>query len=356
MSPLNSKKEKIKKQVVVDDEVLNILMVLVAAILGLLIITGLYFLAVGLSSMPSSPFPDVGSKPVSGESSYPFRQEISIDLPDYKEDSATISDITSEYAALFDTTTGQIIASKRSTGSTATMYPASMTKIMTLIVVVENLKSEESLNDVLEIKTPRGEHYGYGFNIGEKLTVKDLIYASVLQSDGVACITLAEYIAGSESAFVKLMNQKVAELGLLEGDAENLPSTHFTNCSGLHDDLHFSTAYDMAVIMAYAMKNTFCAEVLTTLKYVPSETFRPGEGCTFWHMLLHNRLNDGATQPSTATIIGGKTGWTGEDSGYCIASYAEGKNGHKYVLITAKAEVQTGAVIDTVNIYQNYAK
>ena len=112
----------------------------------------------------------------------------------------------------------------------------------------------------------------------------------------------------------------------------------------------------MAVITAYAMKNTFCADVLTAISYRPSENFRPGERCVFWNALLHNRLNDGAVQPNTGKIIGGKTGWTGSDSGYCIASYVEGKNGEKYVVITAKAESWATAVQDTVTICNNYIK
>ena len=354
MAPFNSNKDKMKKQIDIDDNTLNILMVLVAGLLALLIMTGVYFLAVGLTS-PSSPS-NGPSKPTAGNAEYPFRpDELSIKLPEYKEDSVTIDGASSEYAALLNVSDNMIIASKR---SSTTIYPASLTKIMTLIVVVENLKSEESLDEVLTISAGIGEHSGFGLFPGEKLTVRDLIYASILQSDGVACITLAEYIAGSEREFVKLMNDKVKELGLLEGDPENLPSTNFSNCSGLHEQYHFSTAYDMAVIMAYAMKNPFCADVLTTLKYLPSENFRPDVEytLTFWHNLLHNRFNDGNLQPSTATIIGGKTGWTGDDSGYCMATFAEGKNGKKYILITAKAESWTTAVDDTLDIYKSYAK
>ena len=352
MAELNQDKKPIKKMASIEDGSLNILIVAIAAILVLLLITAVYFITVGVTSQSSDP-DDGSNPPASVGGDFPFKQDISLKLPTYKENSATISGTNSEFAALYDVTSGEIIASKR---STTTIYPASMTKIMTLIVVYENLPGEEALNEVLTIKTAPGEHSGYGFKVGEKLTVKDLIYAAILQSDGVACITLAEYIAGSEANFVKLMNKKVEELGLLEGDGENTPSTNFTNCSGLHEQYHFSTAYDMAVITAYAMKNTFCAEVLTSIKYKPSDNFRPGEGCTFWNALLHNRLNDGSIQPTTAKIIGGKTGWTGEDSGYCIATYANGKNGHKYVLVTAKAESWVGAVDDAVNIYKTYAK
>ncbi len=349
MSPFNSGKHRIKKQVQLDDFSLTLITVIIIAIVAIVLITAIYGIVFALST-PEAPLlgTDVNA---SADGDYPFKQEIDLKLPEYKEGSATIEGVNSEHAILFDVTSGEIIASKK---SNTLIYPASLTKVMTLIVVYENLPSEDSLDDVLTIKIPRGEHSGYGFEIGEKLTVEDLIYASILQSDGVACITLAEYIAGSEANFVKMMNDKVRELGLLEEDPETNPSTNFTNCSGLHEQYHYSTAYDMAVITAYAMKNTHCAEVLTALSYKPSANFRPGEGCTFWHGFLHNRLNDGAIQPTTATIKGGKTGWTGTESGYCIASFARGKNGNDYVLITAKSESWATAVDDTINIYKNY--
>jgi D-alanyl-D-alanine carboxypeptidase (penicillin-binding protein 5/6) len=146
-----------------------------------------------------------------------------------------------------------------------------MTKVMTLIVIAENLKSAAELDKVLTIEHERGSNSGYGFNVGEKLTVKDLIYAAILQSDGVACLTLADYIAGSEANFVKLMNEKAAELGI--GD-----TTLFQNCTGLHHQYHYSTCRDIAIMMAYAMQNPLCTSVLTSLKYVPSDNFRPGDG------------------------------------------------------------------------------
>ena len=226
-----------------------------------------------------------------------------------------------------------------------------MTKIMTLIVVAENIKSESALDDVITVSKEYNGNSGYGFKVGEKLTVKDLIYAAILQSDGVACLELADYIAGSEASFVKLMNEKAREMGLDE------KSTLFQNCTGLHHSLHYTTCRDMAIIMAYAMKNPFCANVLTSIKYKPSDNFRPGEGSTFWHHLIHNRLSDGNIQPKKAEIIGGKTGFTESDtSGYCIAAYAKGKDGHFYISITAKAEGWDANVQDIINIFNEYVK
>ena len=344
MARFNPGPRRIKKPVNLDDFSLTLLTVIMIAIVAIVLITAIYGIIFAISN-PAALLPDLNNGGASGSSDYPFKQDIELPLPEFKEGNNEISGINSTNAVIYDVTDNEIVAYKK---SQTIIYPASLTKVMTLIVVYENLPSEESLNDVLTINIPRGEHSGYGFEMGEKLTVKDLIYAAILQSDGVACITLAEYIAGSEAKFVQMMNAKARELGLSEN------TTLFQNCSGLHHQYHYSTAYDMAVITAYAMKNTFCANVLTALSYKPSEHFRPGEGCTFWHGFLHNRLNDGAIQPTNATIKGGKTGWTGKDSGYCITSFAQGKNGHTYVVVVAKAESWATAVDDTVNIYKNY--
>ena len=344
MARFNPGPRRIKKPVNMDDFSLTLLTVIMIAIVAIVLITAIYGIIFAISN-PLALLPDLNNGGASGSSEYPFRQDIELPLPEFKEGNNEISGINSTNAVIYDVTDNEIVAYKK---SQTIIYPASLTKVMTLIVVYENLPSEESLNDVLTINIPRGEHSGFGFEMGEKLTVRDLIYAAILQSDGVACITLAEYIAGSEAKFVQMMNAKARELGLKES------TTLFQNCSGLHHQYHYSTAYDMAVITAYAMKNTFCANVLTSLSYKPSEHFRPGEGCTFWHGFLHNRLNDGAIQPTNATIKGGKTGWTGKDSGYCITSFAQGKNGHTYVVVTAKAESWATAVDDTVNIYKNY--
>ena len=344
MARFNPGPRRIKKPVNLDDFSLTLLTVIMIAIVAIVLITAIYGIIFAISN-PAALLPDLNNGGASGSSDYPFKQDIELPLPEFKEGNNEISGINSTNAVIYDVTDNEIVAYKK---SQTIIYPASLTKVMTLIVVYENLPSEESLNDVLTINIPRGEHSGYGFEMGEKLTVKDLIYAAILQSDGVACITLAEYIAGSEAKFVQMMNAKARELGLSEN------TTLFQNCSGLHHQYHYSTAYDMAVITAYAMKNTFCANVLTALSYKPSEHFRPGEGCTFWHGFLHNRLNDGSIQPTNATIKGGKTGWTGKDSGYCITSFAQGKNGHTYVVVVAKAESWATAVDDTVNIYKNY--
>lgn len=348
-----NKTETNKREISLNRASLNLILVIIVAVILMLAIL-LTLLAITLvartnsSDITDSP-KNPGTNLPQGES-YPLKVEgITINIPDVSEAKNTISAdlINSSNALLYDMTANEIVASRQ---GGQLIYPASLTKVMTLIVVTENIKSESALDEVLTVNVPIGEHSGYGFSAGEKLTVKDLIYAAVLQSDGIACIMLAEYIAGSEQAFVDLMNKKAREMGLSE------QTTLFQNCTGLHHSYHYSTCHDMAVIMAYAMKNPFCASILTSLSYRPSDNFRPGQGAIFWHGLLHNHLADCKKQPSNATISGGKTGWTGKESGYCFVTYAKDKSGHEYVLVTAKAESFAESTNDTITIFNTYLK
>lgn len=282
---------------------------------------------------------------------YPFRQDIKFSAPSM-DDAVAISsaDINSEKALIMNVTDNKVIASRQ---SSQIISPASMTKIMTLIVVFENLKSESSLNEVLTVseevvaKMEAEDSSGFGIKAGERLTVKDLIYVMILQSDNIACETLAEYIAGSSSAFVSMMNEKAKEMGL------STSTTLFQNCTGLHHSLHYTTCKDMASIMSYAMQNTFCAEVLTAKSYVPSTHFRPGDGCTFWNAFLVHGINDGKTQPNTAEITAGKTGFTTEAKS-CLVSFAKGDDGKEYIVVTAKAESTTTRLNDHLYLYNTY--
>lgn len=334
-----------------------IALIIFALLMGIFFIKGAPFSQGESDTQPSPPSEDSGT--------FPFRQNFAFSVPAAPDDDTIAiskDNIYASSAAIVDVTTGKIIASK---GAEAMIYPASMTKVMTLIVVFENLKNEDSLNDTITVtqqfydKFIEDGHSGYGFKVGETLSVKDLIYASILDSDGMACLMLAEYIAGSETSFVKLMNQKVADMGLLEGDPENNPSTMFQNCTGIHHAYHYTTCRDMAAIMSYAMKNTFCAEVLTSFSHTPGDYFENGEA-HFYHDLLvstlHLDMPKYAIQPKTATIKAGKTGYTPEAK-RCLVSYAIGDGGHAYVTVTAGADLSREAQhTDHIYIYETYLK
>jgi D-alanyl-D-alanine carboxypeptidase (penicillin-binding protein 5/6) len=180
------------------------------------------------------------------------------------------------------------------------------------------------------------------------LTVKDLRYAFVLKSDGMAGIALAQYISGSEAAFVEQMNELAAKMGL--------QNTNFINCTGIYHKYHYTTCQDMAIIMMYAMKNPFCANVLSTVSYRTTTNIYP-DGIAFYHGLLVTKMeNECPINTKTVTLTAGKTGWIGEESGHCLVSYAKGKDGHVYVLVTAKAPQKNQDIVDHQNIYNAYVK
>ena len=175
-----------------------------------------------------------------------------------------------------------------------------MTKVLTVLVAAEQIK-EENLDDTftmtLEITdyAYRNDCSSVGFLDGEKVTVRDLFYGTILPSGGDAAVGLATYIAGSHEAFVDMMNDKLKELGLSK-------TAHFTNCVGLYDENHYCTVYDMAVIMKAAMKNDMCREFLSAHSYTTAPTTEHPKGITISNWFLR-RIED---KDTGGEVIGGK--------------------------------------------------
>ena len=264
-----------------------------------------------------------------------------------------VGTITSKRAALADMQTGDIVASRK---ADERMYPASMTKVMTLIVVVENLPREDSLKTELTVSTEvyeamkKAGSSGIGMEAGEKMTVESMLYALMLRSDGIAASELARYIAGSEEDFVELMNQKAYKMGL-----EN---THFENPTGLYHKDHYSSCRDIATIMAYAMKMSLCRRILMTQSYSAPFTTAAGESKNYflYHNLIVTQFDKvKPNQPKSVTVVAGKTGFT-DESKYCLVTYAESADGHGYVAVTAEADSYESCIRDYLTIYNTYAK
>lgn len=245
--------------------------------------------------------------------------------------------VDAEYAVLVDVTEGRIVAQKR---ADTRVYPASVTKVMSLLVAVENATD---MTQTFEMSYTFLDSLYWqeatvaGFSSGEKVTVKDMLYGSILPSGADATIGLANLLAGSEEAFATLMNQKAADLGLKD--------THFTNSSGLHDTNHYTTALDMAVTLAAAMQESTCREVLSTYQYTTAATPQHPEGLLLTSTLFSRMYGD---EPEGATIIAGKTGYTTE-AGHTMASYAKGDDGHDYIFVTMDGTSKWKATYDAIN-------
>lgn len=253
-------------------------------------------------------------------------------------------EVISSYAILLDLDTGEVIAQK---DAKAVISPASMTKIMTLLVAAEHVTDlDDTFTMTLDITD-----YAYvndcstaGFLENEVVTVRDLMYGTILPSGGEAAAALAVYTAGSLDAFADMMNDKLEELGLSG-------SAHFTNCVGLYDENHHCSVYDMAMILKAAAENDLCREVLSAHTYTTSATEQHPEGIILSNWFLR-RIEDKDTH---GEVICAKTGFVNQ-SGNCGASYAISNSGKHYICVTGNAWSSWRCIYDQVAIYQEYTE
>lgn len=266
--------------------------------------------------------------------------------PPLPKDSASLAniggEIGSQYVVVINRDTNEVVAAK---AHKQKMYPASTTKIMTALVAYENIADmNATFTMTTEIIDPlyRQNATLAGFLNGEAVTMRDLIYGTILPSGAEAAEGLALATAGSLDAFVALMNEKVAELGLT--------GTHFDNVTGLHSEQNYSTAYDIAVILKAALEIPFLKEVLSAYHYTTAATPQNPNGITLTGTLFSYMYG---TEPEGATVSGGKTGYVTE-SGYCIASFGYSDTGAEYICVTGKGESRWPAVYDQIDLYTNY--
>lgn len=252
--------------------------------------------------------------------------------------------VLSEFAIVVDVNNRSIVASRKGREK---FYPASMTKVLTVLVAAENI-SEEQLNDTFTV-TSDINYYSYknglsavGFSDDETVTVRDLFYGTILPSGGDAAVSLATYVAGSQEAFVELMNKKLEELGLSE-------TSHFTNCVGMYDDDHYSSCYDIAMILNAAINNEWCKQVLSTHHYVTTPTLQHPDGIEMSNWFLR-RIED---KPCGGVVTCAKTGYV-EQSGNCAASYATDEKGNDYICVTGNAPGSWKCIYDHVRTYRQF--
>lgn len=264
------------------------------------------------------------------------------------EDDSTVAasgDVVSSHAILISLSENRILSER---DAHSQMYPASMTKILTVLVAAEHLKSMDDLNNTVTI-TAEEEDFSYsndcsnvGFSVGEVVPVKDLFYGTILPSGADAADALAIYTAGSQEAFVKMMNRKCQELGISK-------TTHFTNPVGIYSDDHYSTACDMAVIINAAVHNELCREVMSTHTYTTAKTSAHPDGITVSNWFLR-RIED---KDAGGKVICGKTGYVIQ-SGNCAASYAEDAAGNGYICVTGGSTSAWRCIFDQVALYKKF--
>lgn len=253
-------------------------------------------------------------------------------------------DITSAYALFVNTENDTILASK---DAFSRMVPASMTKVLTALVAAEHIENwDDTFTITIDITDYSFKNHcsNAGFDKDETVTIRDLMYGAILPSGADASLGLAVYVAGSQEAFVELMNEKLEELGLRE-------TSHFTNCVGIYDDNHYTTAYDMAVMMEAAIQNEMCREVFSTRIYTTSSTEQHPEGIELSNWFVR-RIEDKETN---GIPVYGKTGYV-DESGSCAVSFGTNENGRTYICVTANSGSKWWCINDHAKLYQELTK
>ena len=228
-------------------------------------------------------------------------------------------DISSKNAILYNMDSGEVLYEKDADEKVSI---ASLTKIMTALVSIENIKDLDS-HVVLTTDDFKGlveaNAVTAGFTKGEVVTYRDLLYGLLLPSGADAAKALARNIAGSEENFIKMMNEKVGEM--------NLENTHFSTVIGLDDDNNYSTAREVALIFKEALKNKDFQTIIKTKKYTSSDS----------KVKFHSTIQSNAKkfEIDVPYILGGKTGTT-TDAGLCLATIAK-ENDVNYMLVTLGA-------------------
>lgn len=260
--------------------------------------------------------------------------------------------ISAESAVLIDSSSEKILYSKN---EATKMYPASTTKILTAILAIENCK----LDDIVTVPYEAIASIPSGYSVaalqaGEQLTVEQLLKVMLVHSANDAANVLAYHVSGSLEGFASLMNQKVADLGL--------SNTHFTNPSGMQNENHYTTAYDLALIMKYCMKNsTF--RTLSSLKSCTIPATNKYEERIFktTNELLIYDNRDVQSNYYYKYAIAGKTGYTTEAKN-CLVSVSN-KDGFELICVVLASGIYgnnlSGKFLDTKALfdygYSNYS-
>ncbi len=233
--------------------------------------------------------------------------------PAQHEESAFPASISAQAVAIYDVASGQFIFGKN---EHERLMPASTTKMMTALVAQTEYDPEETV-----VVTRAADAIGHAvdLNPGEKVTVRNLIEAMLINSGNDAAVSLADHHAGGYSTFINLMNQRAITLGLKD--------THFSNVSGVEADDHYSSAYDLSLIANELMKNQTLKGFVGTKEDTVYTTDK---------QTVHKLKNLNELLWTVPGVIGVKTGWT-EVAGDCLATYVT-RNGHDIITVVLKSQ------------------
>lgn len=243
----------------------------------------------------------------------------------------TASDTESLHsAALFDLDSKQVDFSYQMFDK---VYPASTTKLMTALVALKygDLDGEVTVSENADKDSFAYDEQTCGLESGDQLTLSDLLNGLLLYSGNDNAVAIAEYIGGTMDKFADMMNEEAKKL--------MATGTHFVNSSGLHDENHYTTAYDLYLIFQECLKYDEFVEIISSDSYTADITGADGTvRQVTWEPTNYYATGE-AQSPDNVTIIGGKTGTT-DPAGNCLVLLEKDKNDHPYISIVMGADTK----------------
>lgn len=207
------------------------------------------------------------------------------------------------------------------------LNPASLTKIMTALLVMENCNMEDVVL-VGDVTINEDGVQLFNLKAGDRITVQNLLYTMLVYSANDAALALAQHVAGSEDEFVEMMNTRALQLGAT--------NTHFVNPHGLSHEEHFTTAYDLYLIFNAAVKYDIFQQIINTTSYTVEYTLADGTPSRRDITTTNKFLSKIYDSPAGISIIGGKTGST-MAAGKCIIVYAADAAMNPYICVVMGA-------------------
>ncbi len=210
------------------------------------------------------------------------------------------------------------------------MYPASITKIVTALVTLKHANLDDTVT--ISHNAANITEYGAtlcGFKEGDQIKLKRLLYSLLVHSGNDAGIAIAEHVAGSEEAFAEMMNQELKNLGASD--------THFTNSHGLHDEQHYTTAYDMYLVFHELLQYDTFLDIINRSSYKAKFKGADGKSKTLQFQSTDRYLIGRASAPKGIKVIGGKTGTTSA-AGSCLILYSQDASEQDFISVVLHAE------------------
>ncbi|MGN0341560.1 MAG: D-alanyl-D-alanine carboxypeptidase family protein [Roseburia sp.] len=232
-------------------------------------------------------------------------------------------------AGVFNLATGEIPYSQKIYEK---MYPASTTKILTAYIAIKYGNLDDTVTISENAVTVTSDSSVCDLRAGDRMTLRDLVYGLILRSGNDAAVAIAEHMSGSIEEFAQLMNAEAASMGAT--------GSHFVNPNGLPDEDHYTTVYDMYLIFQQALSDETFYQVISTTNYTTYYTAADGSAASMEWTTTNQYLVDKQTPPDGFTVIGGKTGTTGE-AGYCLVLLSTNASGDEIISIVFKADCRS---------------